>query len=109
MASDEPRSAGPAQPGARDEPPLRGLSPRQVAGTIHGIDSRLVNIDYDDSTGDPVLIYHFEVAGMLQAFRFAVQSSSLDSIVDLYPEAEACEQELQRRLGIVFQPPAVQG
>jgi len=104
MAADS-APAGHGQPLQGDDPLLHGFSPRQVASLIRGIDSRLVSIDYDESASERALVYTFEVAGKCQPFRIAVSGAPIASIADLYPEASPREQELQRRFGLVFQPP----
>lgn len=87
-------------------PTLHGFSPWQVASLIRALDSRLVRIDYDDHAGEPILQYHFEVAGKTQTFPITVKPETLISIGDLYAEAVAYEQDLSNRLGLVFRPPA---
>jgi hypothetical protein len=52
------------------------------------------------------LRYRFEVAGKLQDFAVAVRAETLISIVDLYPEARAFEQALERQHGIRFLLPS---
>lgn len=85
--------------------PLKGFSPRQVAKLIRALDSRLASIEYERRAGEPVLTYTFEVAGKAQPFDIAVTSEALESIVDLYPDAAAHEQQLGQ-FGLMFHPPA---
>jgi hypothetical protein len=84
---------------------VRTLSPRQLAVLIRSLDSRLTNIDYEQSADQPVLVYTFEVAGKSQTFRLVVRPESIESIIELYPEAAVWEQELLRQFGLVFRPP----
>lgn len=86
--------------------PLRELTPHQVAGMIRALDSRLTDIAYDTSGGEPVLVYRFDVAGRRETFELAAVPGRITSIADLYPEAAARERELQRRFGLQFAPPA---
>jgi arylformamidase len=104
MAGNARLPEAPMQPSKPNELLLRGLSPRQIAHMIRGLDSRLVSIDYQ-SAEEPVLLYRFEVAGKTQGFSLVVRPESLFSIVDLYPEAAARERELARRFGLSFQLP----
>ena len=84
--------------------PLRGLTPRHVAQTLHGLHSRLVSLNYAYNAGQPVLVYTFEVAGKVESFRTAVVREELESISDLYPEAAAPEEALGQ-IGLVFRLP----
>ena len=89
-----------------DEPLLLGVSVRRVAGAIRDLDSRLIGIELRSGTAESLLVYTFAVAGKTQAFRVPITSETVDSIADLYPEAAAREQELQRQIGVTFAPPA---
>ncbi|MBK9713957.1 MAG: NADH-quinone oxidoreductase subunit C [Kouleothrix sp.] len=99
MPSDRAQPKGPPP---ESEPPLRELSARQLAGLIRALDSRLLGIAYDDSAGEPALVYSFEVAGKIQRFSLAVRPEGLTSIADLYPAAAAYERELAGWLGLAF-------
>ena len=101
---DDPNHTQPGPPDGRQGLPLRGLTPRQVAQTIHGLHSRLVSLVYLYHAGQPVLVYTFEVAGKVESFRTVVVPQELESIGDLYPEAVALEQALGQ-IGLVFRPP----
>jgi hypothetical protein len=83
---------------------LSGLTPRHVARTIHGLQSRLVSLVYAYDAGQPVLVYTCEVCGKVEAFRTVVDPNVLESISDLYPEAAALERALGR-IGLVFDLP----
>lgn len=83
---------------------LRGQSPRVIATVIRGLDSRLAGIEYEAAADEPALTYTFEVAGMRRAFRLAVAPPPLESLVDLFPEAAACERQLSERFGLRFEP-----
>jgi hypothetical protein len=107
MAADSV-STGPGQPQQGSEPLLHAFSPRQVAGLIRGIDSRLVGIDYAENMGERALVYIFEVAGKRQQFRIAAPGATVASIADLYPEAAPQEHELQHQFGLVFLPPSLE-
>jgi hypothetical protein len=107
MAPD-PASAGQEQLSQASQPLLHRFSPRQVASLIRGIDSQLVSIEYAKSVDERALVYTFEVAGKRQPFCIAVPSAPIASIADLYPEAAPQEQELQRRFGLVFEPPSAE-
>lgn len=87
---------------------LRQLTPHQIAEMIRALDSRLDSIEYDDSAGEPVLIYRFELAGRQEEFVVSAATGPLTSVADLYPEAGACERELQHRFGLEFRPPDAQ-
>ena len=100
---DDPNRPQPGQPVGRQGLLLRGLTPRQVARTIHGLGSRLVSLVYAYHAGQPVLVYTFEVAGRAASFRTVVPEV-LESISDLYPEAAALEQALGE-IGLVFRLP----
>ena len=84
--------------------PLRGVTPRQVAQTIHGLQSRFVSLVYAYHAGQPVLVYTFEVAGKVESFRTVVEGEVLESISDLYPKAAVLEQALGE-IGLVFRLP----
>ena len=98
---DEPTRAQPGPPDGQHGLPLRGVTPRQVAQTIHGLHSRLVSLVYAYHAGQPVLVYTFEVAGKVEKFPIVVAPEMLESISDLYPEAAALEQALGK-IGLVF-------
>ena len=83
---------------------LRQLTPRQIAEMIRALDSRLDSIEYDDSGGEPVLIYRFELAGRQEEFVVSAAGGQLTSVADLYPEADAREREIHRRFGLEFRP-----
>ena len=101
---DDPNhpQAGPQD--SQPELPLRGLTPRQVAQTIHGLHSRLVSLVSAYHAEQPVLVYTFEVAGKVASFPLVVAPEMLESISDLYPEAAAQEQALSAA-GLVFRLP----
>ena len=80
------------------------MTPRQVAHTIHGLQSRLVSLVYAYHAGQPVLVYTFEVARKVESFPIVVEGEMLESISDLYPEAAALEQALSAS-GLVFRLP----
>ncbi len=80
------------------------MTPRQVAHTLHGLQSRLVSLVYAYHAGQPVLVYTFEVAGKEASFPIVVAPEMLESISDLYPEAAAVEQALGE-IGLVFRLP----
>ena len=101
---DDPNHTQPGPPDGRQGLPHRGLTPRQVAQTIHGLHSRLVSLVYVYHAGQPVLVYTFEVAGKVESFSIVVAPEELESISDLYPEAAALEQALGRS-GLVFRLP----
>jgi hypothetical protein len=82
-------------------PLLFGISPHEMAGAIRSLDSKLVGIEIDQSAAR-MLIYTFTVGGKRQAFRLPIGTAPLESIADLYPEAAAREQELQRQYGLAF-------
>jgi hypothetical protein len=107
MAAD-PASAGQEQFFQASQPLLHGFSPREVASLIRGIDSQLVSIEYAKNVDERALVYTFEVAGKRQPFCIAVPSTPILSIADLYPEAAPQERELQRRFGLVFEPPSAE-
>lgn len=86
--------------------PLRALAPRLIARLIRSLDSRLVRIEYEPGPGEPVLHYHFEIAGRSQVFAVAARPAALVSIADLYPAAAPIEQALEQQYGLKFQPPA---
>lgn len=85
--------------------PLRALAPRLIARLIRSLDSRLVSIEYEHGSGEPVLHYHFEIAGRTQVFSVAAQPAALVSIADLYPAAASIEQALEQQYGLRFEPP----
>jgi hypothetical protein len=87
-----------------DEPLLDGVSVRRIAEAIRSLDSRLIGIEPGGSAVAPLLVYTFAVAGKTQAFRLPIGAETVDSIADLYPEAAAREQELQRQIGVTFAP-----
>ena len=89
-----------------DDPLLCGVSVRRIAGAIRSLDSRLIGIEPGGSAVAPLLVYTFAVAGKRQAFRLPIGAETVDSIADLYPEAAAREQELQRQIGVTFAPPS---
>jgi hypothetical protein len=95
----------PAQPHPHQPPLLRSITAHQLAALIRGLDSRLLSIEYGELGGERALMYSFEVAGKRQPFYVALGGRRLGSIVDVYPEAGAQEEELRRRYGLVFQPP----
>ena len=101
---DDPNHTQSGPPDGQQGLLLRGLTPRQVARTIHGLHSRLVSLVYAYDVGQPVLVYTFEVAGKVESFRTVVVPEELESISDLYPEAAALEQALGP-IGLVFRLP----
>ena len=101
---DESNSSQPGPLDGQQVLPFRGVTPRQVAQTIHGLHSRLVSLVYAYHAGQPVLVYAFEVAGKVESFPIVVAPETLESISDLYPEAAALEQALGE-LGLVFRFP----
>ena len=101
---DDPNRPQPGLPVGRQALLLRGLTPRQVARTIHGLGSRLVSLVYAYHAGQPVLVYTFDVCGRVASFRTVVAPEVLESISDLYPEAAALEQALGE-IGLVFRLP----
>ena len=101
---DECNDSQPGSPAGLQGLPLRGLTPRHVAQTLHGLHCRLVSLVYTHNAGQPVLVYTFEVASKVESFRTVVVPQELESIGDLYPEAVALEQALGQ-IGLVFRPP----
>jgi hypothetical protein len=51
-----------------------------------------------------MLVYTFDVAGDVQPFHLPITGEPIESIADLYPNADRFEQELCR-IGLRFQPP----
>jgi hypothetical protein len=102
MSGDATKPTGAQRSPAGDEQLYQGLPPRLIARLIRSLDSRLVDMSYEQGTDGPVLRYRFEVAGKLQDFAVAVRAETLVSIVDLYPEARAFEQALEQQHGIRF-------
>ena len=97
----KPTHSQPDPPDGQHGLPLRGVTPRQVAHTIHGLHSRLVSLVYAYHAGQPVLVYTFEVAGKVETFPIVVAPEMLESISDLFPEAAALEQALGAT-GVIF-------
>ena len=75
---DERNHIQPDPPAGQHGLPLRGLTPRHVAQTIYGLQSRLVSLVYTDHNGQPALVYTFEVAGKVKSFRTAVVPEELE-------------------------------
>lgn len=107
MSGDATKPTGPQRPPAADEQLYQGLPPRLIARLIRSLDSRLVDMVYEQGAEGSVLRYRFEVAGKVQDFAVAVRADTLTSIVDLYPEARAFEQALEQQHGIRFLLPSV--
>ncbi len=105
MAAHDADTRGQARTSRQENGLLRMFSPRQLAMLIRSLDSRLTDIGYEQSAGESVLVYTFEVAGKHQTFRLVVRPGALESIIELYPEAAAWEQELLSKFGLVFQRP----
>lgn len=106
MSGDATKPTESQRPPAGDDQLYQGLPPRLIARLIRSLDSRLVDVVYEQGADGPILRYRFEVAGKLQDFAVAVRAETLISIVDLYPEARAFEQALEQQYGIRFLLPS---
>ncbi len=77
-------------------PILRTMSARNLAEFIRSLDSKLVNIQYEEHEGNRMLTYTFEVAGTRRVFRLLVTTNVIELIADVYPAAREYEQSLQQ-------------
>lgn len=94
------------RPSEQSDALLSGVSPRQMAGAIRSLDSRLVGMGVDSSAAARTLIYTFIVAGRMQTFRLVIDARECESITDLYPEAMVWEQQLRQQFDLTFVPAA---
>lgn len=81
---------------------LDGISLRQVARVIHGLNSRLLSVTEQWRGATLVLVYTFDVAGKQQSFCVPISGVTIESIADLFPEATAQEQAVRLRHGLTF-------
>jgi len=104
MAAQITQSDESDRPAEQGDALLSGVSPRQMAGAIRSLDSRLVGMAVDSSADAPMLIYTFVVAGRTQTFRLAIDARECESIADLYPEATIWEEQLRQQFDLTFVP-----
>lgn len=84
------------QAGAWNDTPLvaRGVSLRQIARTLYGLNSRVTHIAKLRSENTDMLVYTFDVAGQRQSFSIPITAEPVESIADLYPETAVWERDL---------------
>lgn len=83
-------------------PLLRTMSAHYLAEFIRSLDSKLVNMQYEEHEGTRTLTYTFEIAGRTHIFRLLITSDVLESIADIYPAARSYEQVLQQQEHLTF-------